>query len=42
MLKDRIYGLVRSGKRVPAFLSELKGIGLDPNLYGVLMELLTA
>lgn len=40
--KDRIYQLILSGKKVPIMLSELKAMGLEDDLYGVLMEMLTA
>lgn len=40
--KDRIYQVVCSGKKVPIMLSELKAMGLEDDLYGVLMEMLTA
>lgn len=40
--KDKIYQLVCSGKKVSIMLSELKSMKLEDDLYGVLMEMLTA
>lgn len=40
--KDRIYQLILSGKKVPIVLSELKAMGLEDDLYGALVEMLTA
>ena len=40
LLKDRIYGLIRTGRSVPVLLSELHAMGVDRVLYGALAEVL--
>ena len=42
VLKDRLYQLITSGKKLPALLSELQSMELDKDLYGALTEILTA
>lgn len=41
-LKDKIYGLVQTGKRVPVLLAQLHAMKIDKELCGALEELLTA
>lgn len=40
--KDRIYRCLTQEKRIPVLLGELNAMGLDRELYGALLELLTA
>ena len=42
VLKDRLYQLITAGKKLPVLLSELQSMELDKDLYGALMEILTA
>ena len=42
VLKDRLYQLITAGKNLPVLLSELQSMELDKDLYGALMEILTA
>ena len=42
VLKDRLYQLITSGKKVTVLLSELQSMELDKDLYGALTEILTA
>ena len=42
VLKDRLYQLITAGKKLPVLLSELQSMELDKDLYGTLMEILTA
>ena len=41
-LKDEVYDLIKTEKDVSVLAGELHAMGLDENLYGALMELLTA
>lgn len=40
--KDEIYRLVQTETRIPVLLAQLNAKNLDKNLYGVLLEILTA
>ena len=40
--KDKIYHLIQSEKRIPILIAELSTMGLEENLYGALMEIITA
>ena len=42
VLKDRLYQLITAGKKLPVLLAELQSMELDKDLYGALMEILTA
>ena len=42
VLKDRLYQLITAGKKLPVLLSELQSMELDKDLYGALIEILTA
>lgn len=42
VLKDRLYQLITAGKKLPVLLSELQSMELEKDLYGALMEILTA
>ena len=41
-LKDRIYRLIEKEKRIPVLIAELGTMGLETNLYGALLEMITA
>ncbi|GLC82164.1 glycoside hydrolase family 31 protein [Lacrimispora brassicae] len=41
-LKDRLYGLLCEKKPVPVLVAELNSMKLDSDLYGVLLEIITA
>ena len=41
-LKDKIYGLIQSEKRMPALLGNLQAMNLEENLLGLLTEIITA
>ena len=41
-LKDELYKMILNEKDVSVLVSELHAMDLDPDLYGVLMEYLTA
>lgn len=41
-LKETLYGLITSGKKPLAVIGEMKAMGVDEELIGVLMEFLTA
>ena len=41
-LKDKLYGVIQSEKRVPALLGNLHAMNLEENLLGVLTEIITA
>ena len=40
--KDKIYHLIQKEKRIPILIAELSTMGLEENLYGALMEIITA
>ena len=42
VLKDRIYSLLQKGKDAAILVAELSAMGLDPDLYGALVEIITA
>lgn len=42
VLKDEIFELVKREKRIPVLLGQLKAMEMDEDLYGVLVEYLTA
>lgn len=41
-LKDRLNGLLREKKPVPVVAAELNSMKLDSDLYGALLEIITA
>ncbi|MDO4297898.1 MAG: glycoside hydrolase family 31 protein [Lachnospiraceae bacterium] len=42
VLKDQIYGLIRKRSSIPVLIGELNAMRLDADLYGALLEILTA
>ena len=42
VLKDRIYSLLRKGNDAAILVAELSAMELDPDLYGALVEIITA
>ena len=42
VLKEQIFNLIKKEKRIPILISEMSTIGLEENLYGALMEIITA
>ena len=42
ILKDQIYHLIKNEKRIPILIAQMGTLGLEENLYGTLMEIITA
>ena len=40
--KDELYQLIRKEKNTAVLITELNAMGLDPDLYGALLELVAA
>lgn len=41
-LKEKIYGLIQKEKRLPVLISSLSALNMNKDLYGALLEILTA